>query len=39
MKLAAIILAVWAIGTVALANHAYTQAIDALRGVPHVVRG
>lgn len=39
VKLAAIILAVWAVATIALANHAVSIVHDAWRGVPNVVRG
>lgn len=39
MKLAAIILAIWCAGTIYVAHHGVTQAIDTLKGVPHVVRG
>lgn len=39
MKTAAIILAVWAVATIALANNAISVVHDAWRGVPNVVRG
>lgn len=37
VKLAAIILAVWAVATIALANHAVSIVHDAWRGVPNVL--
>jgi hypothetical protein len=39
MRLSAIILALWVVGVVFVANYGYTRGVEMLQGTPRVIRG